>query len=202
MPSTNVGASSFVITTPDLQSVCSGSHGVPNGSSLMDPYRAELYGIFCIVCTLTHLVKHYNIQKGSLTIACDNKTSLHNAFSYDTRASIMMSSHDILWAIHDLCINLPISLIPQHVKGHQDQNYSPRPLSLLAKLNCYVDFQAGEYRKYIEQTPSYVYSQLHFYMNWNCSINSNIITSKIETSIKNHIYKKQIDNSKDILDKL
>ena len=47
-PYTGVGASSFVITSLDLQTSYSGSHGVPKGSEKMDSYRAELYGIFSI----------------------------------------------------------------------------------------------------------------------------------------------------------
>ena len=39
---------------------------------------------------------------------------------YDHRASISQSSFDLLWAIQDIKRTLPITIHPQHVRGHQD----------------------------------------------------------------------------------
>ena len=192
-PDTNIGASSFLITTDDLQCSCSGSHGVPSGSERMDSYRAELYGIFSILCTLWRLCKWYDIQDGTIIIACDNKASLENSLKYDNRAAVTRSSHDMLWAIQDLRKDFPIKIIHKHVKGHQDTK-SFKSLTLLEKLNCFTDLKADEYRKKIEMSNDYEYSMLHYFSNWHCKINNNIITSKLEKSIKDHIYKKKIQS--------
>ena len=48
-PYTNIGATSFIITTPNLQTSYRGSHGAPSGSKPMESYRAELYGIFSML---------------------------------------------------------------------------------------------------------------------------------------------------------
>jgi len=194
MPETNTGASSFVITTIDLHCVCASTYGVPHGSERMDSYRAVLYGIFSILCTLKQLVKEHHIDHGSITIACDNKASLENALLYDERAGVTLSSFDVLWAIHNLRQNLPIQIIPQHVKGHQDRRQLKRPLILLEKLNCYVDLKAGEYRKYIEHSTTYQYSHLHFFSNWTCKISDVFLTTNLDKRIKRFIYSQQMQD--------
>ena len=78
---TETGASSFVITSLDLKTSISGSHGTPSGSTKMDSYRAELYGIFSILICLKHITLEHKINKGSIIIACDNKASLNNALN-------------------------------------------------------------------------------------------------------------------------
>ena len=45
-PYTELGASSFTITTTDLQTLCYGSHGVPEESSPVDSHHAKLCGIW------------------------------------------------------------------------------------------------------------------------------------------------------------
>ena len=130
----NTGASSFIISTNNLKCTCTGSHGVPKGSEPMDSYRAELYGIFSILYTLHEIHSIHNITNGSITIACDNKASLENALNHNTRASITKSSHDILWAINEVKNDLPITIIPQHVKGHQDRKF-PYSLTLIENLH-------------------------------------------------------------------
>jgi len=54
----------------------------------MDSYRAELYGIFCILLTISRFVKTHYIQNGKITIACDNKAILEHAFLYKERAAV------------------------------------------------------------------------------------------------------------------
>ena len=125
----NIGASSFIITTSDLKSACTGSHGVPRGSECTDSYCEELYGIFSIISTLTKICQKHKLQTGSIIIASDNKASIGNSLYYDNRTAIKHSSYDILWDIQNLKKDLPIQLIPQHLKGHQDQ--LGRELSLL-----------------------------------------------------------------------
>ena len=192
MPETNTGASSFIISTNDLQCVCTGSHGVPLGSERMDSYRAELYGIFSILCTLWRLCHIHNIKDGFIIIACDNKASLENALCFNSRVAVTRSSHDILWAIHDLRKDFPLKIIPKHVKGHQDSRKDFHSLSLLEKLNCYTDEKSKNYRKYIESSSDYKYSHLHFFSNWFCKIGNTFITSKLEKHIIDHIYQEKM----------
>ena len=193
-PFSGIGASSFVITSNDLQTSFSGSHGVPRGSMKMDSYRAELYGIFSILMCLHDIVIEYKISSGAITIACDNKASLQNALEFDNRASVGQGSFDILWAIHDLKKDLPIQLQPVHVKAHQDQRKSKTEMTLLETLNCIVDARAGEYREYIENTPSYQYSKLHWFSNWSCYIDNVPITANLDQKIKEWIYTKEMKN--------
>ena len=81
-PYSGIGASLFTITTTDLHTACCGSHGVPKGSAPIDSHCAELCGIYAIMVCLQHLIDKYNIQQGSILIACDNKASITNAFQH------------------------------------------------------------------------------------------------------------------------
>ena len=191
-PYTGVGASSFVITSKDLQTSYSGSHGVPKGSEKMDSYRAELYGIFSILLTLHDIINENRITSGTITIACDNKASLNNALTYRNRTSITQGSFDILWAINDLMQDLPVKIIPQHVKAHQDQKKELNQLSLLETLNCIVDKKAGEYRQYIEDNSEYKYSKVHWFSNWYCMIGNDRITANLEQKVNDWIYSKEM----------
>ena len=182
---TLVAASSFIITTPELNDACVGSHGVPTGSSEMESYRAELYGVFSIVMTLTSIVRKYNITEGSITLACDNKASLFNSILHQQRSNINQSSFDILWAIHDLLQTLPIKIVPKHVLGHQD--LKKKKLSLLETLNCFVDRKASQYRHYIENSNTYKYSKVHWLSNWVCRIDGKYITSEMDRHVLNKI---------------
>ena len=191
-PFTGVGASSFVITSTDLQTSFSGSHGVPKGSTKMDSYRAELYGIYATLMCLHDIVLEYKIKTGSITIACDNKASLQNSLDYNTRASVSQGSFDILWAISDLKKDLPIRIHSKHVKAHQDKRKSRSELTLLETINCVVDVKAGEYREYIENNSTYQYSTLHWFSNWSCHINGNPITANLEQQINEWIYTREM----------
>ena len=153
-----------MITANDLQYACAGSHGVAQGSERMASYRADLYGLFSIICTLARLNLIHDIKDGSIMIACDNKASLENALCHEIRASVTRSSHDILWAIHELRKDLSITLTPKHVKGHQDRKFS-HSITLIEKLNCYTDEKSRSYRKQIEISQNYKYSQLHISSN-------------------------------------
>ena len=117
----------------------------------MDSYRAELYGIFSIICTLARLNLIHDIKDGSKTIACDNKASLENALCHDIRAAVTRSCHDLLWAIHELRKDVSIILLPKHVKGHHS-------LQMVEKSNCYTDYK-------LEILQNYKYSQLHIFSN-------------------------------------
>ena len=138
---TSVGASTFVITTCNLQTSCSGAHGVPPGLAPMDSYRAEIYGIYSIFVCLQHIAKTHNLQKGEILMACDNKTGLYISLAYENRASISQGGFDILWAIHKIRQELPFKTRFQHVKGHQ--NVTGKFLTLLEKLNCITDKRLG-----------------------------------------------------------
>ena len=102
----------------DLHCSYTGSHIGPQDSERMDSCRAELYGIFSVLCMLKQLVKEHLIDHGSITIACDNKASLENALLYEERSAVILSSFDVLWDINNLRQHIPLRIIPKHVKGN------------------------------------------------------------------------------------
>ena len=55
-----------------------------------------------------------------------------------------------------------------------------------------MDINAGEYRRYIEKTPSYKYSKLHQFSNWHCVVNDQTITANLDQTLHEWIYRDQM----------
>jgi len=92
-PHTNIAASSFVITTNNLQTSCSGSHGVPPGIYLIDSYGAKLYGVYTIMVYLQHIIEKKHNERSNTNC---NKASINNAFQYPDKVSAKQGNFDIL----------------------------------------------------------------------------------------------------------
>ena len=123
-------------------------------------------------------------------IACDNKASITNAFQHKNRANVTQGSFDILWAIQQIHLSLPITIYFQYVKGHRDE--VKQSLNLLETLNYIMDKRAGQYRNYIEESAHYEYSHMHWHSNWHCQINNSYITLELEYHIKDTIYQQKM----------
>jgi len=55
-----------------------------------------------------------------------------------------------------------------------------------------MDKRAKEYRAYVENSPTYKYSNLHMFSNFHCQIESTNITENIDMHMQDHIYRKQM----------
>ena len=184
---TNTGAASWVLVDKNTNLGMSyGDHGVPKGNKTMDSYRGEVYGIFASLYAVSMVKEKFNIQTGTIEVACDNDASLLHSITYDTPARVTNGSFDILWAIHHIKKRLrPLKIVAVHVKGHQDRHTNN--LSRVEKLNVLVDKRAEVFRDYIEKSEQYEYSDLHKYFRYGIYINGTHITSHIDDSLRNWI---------------
>jgi len=83
-------------------------------------YQSELFRLsWGIMYTLLRFTKDYNLTKGKITIACNGASALRKAHSI-----LMMdpneAHYDIISAIRELRMLLPIQVTLEHVKSHQD----------------------------------------------------------------------------------
>lgn len=119
------------------------AHQTP-GTDTIDPYRAELGGLYGILRTAEQLCQSYAITNGSITIVCDYDSALWNLFSRKPpRPS--QPHYDLLQAARLLLHRSPLTWLPRRVQGHQDKHKSYADLDLWAKMNVDMDLVAKRF---------------------------------------------------------
>ena len=66
------------------------------------------------------VAEYRNINQGTLTIACDNDSSLDAGTMIYTSSKTNPSHFDLIWEVSDLLKTLPISVIKKNVKDHAE----------------------------------------------------------------------------------
>ena len=110
----------------------------------IDAYRAELGGIFGILHTVHALCQSNSVLTGSVTIACDCLSAIHNITrQYDPNSGT--SHHDLVSNIRFLIRTSPISWTFRHVRGHQDDHCTYGLLDRWGQLNVDMDTLSKAY---------------------------------------------------------
>ena len=115
----------------------------------MDPYRAELFGIYCVLLCINNICHSFNIAHGLVTTECDCNSTLMQAIRYGHCPTTSHPHFDILWAIFDLRQDTPVKFVVEEVKGHEDSANIGRGLTHVEMLNCEVDQEAKEFLTYV-----------------------------------------------------
>ena len=183
--SSTIAAAAWVIQCTSTSKRCEGRVRALNGSSKMNSYRAEVFGIYTILIATHQLCGLYNIRQGSMVIACDNDDGLLHSLIFERRIPIRFKSFDLLWAIHSLLQKLPITVTPTKVEGHTDR--LGRNKTLLEQLNIEMDSKAKSFCRYMNEMQI---SQpiLHDNPNWSLSIDGIPATERLDEVIKDHIH--------------
>jgi hypothetical protein len=107
-----------------------------------------LTGILAILEKLRHLCNNHNIRSGHITLSCDRILALTQSLSSSHLAQSSNHLHaDILSTSTKINYLLPITISPEHVKGHQDDNIKYSQLNRPAQLNTKMDVLAKETAK-------------------------------------------------------
>lgn len=112
-------------------------------NDIVDPYRAELLGIYAVLSALYFLeLCHPTYKGGFVRIGCDNKAAGEKSMLSDLKVSCKHKHMDLVKAILVLRHKLRTRIEVYHLYGHQD---STTPFHLLprdAQLNVEVDESA------------------------------------------------------------
>ena len=138
------GTASYIIEGPNSDNHIVGVNEVPGPISEGDSHRCEVSGIYSIVLIISAIVTHFNITSGSITIACDNETSLR-IFDLDYKPDPQHKNFDLVLATWTIATSLPIKWQPTHVYGHQESRKSFASLSRIEKLNVAMDLTAKSF---------------------------------------------------------
>ena len=140
--SSSVGASAWTIESADATQWIKGTSISPGPPSIQNAYRSEILGILGILHHLQQLCNKHRLQQGSITVACDGLSALQQATRKDIdKLSCRNQQSDLLSSCTKIISTLPITIQPEHVKGHQDDimNYT---LSRTERMNVSMDFLA------------------------------------------------------------
>ena len=184
--SSTIGTAAWVIQCPASGSRCLGRVRVPIGSSDMNSYRAEIFGIYSILLATKELCSFYSISSGRMIIACDNDDGLLHSLIYERRIPVRFKSIDFLWAIHRLLEILPVQITPEKVKGHTER--LSREKTFTESLNVEMDEYAKAFGRYVASN-NIPAPTLHDDNNWYIQIGCQRITENIDGAICDHIHR-------------
>ena len=100
----------------------------------MDAYRAETFGLYCILLLLHNICTVYNITEGTIEIACNCLSSLTTSIRNIVQPNSTQKDFDLICAIYNLRKSLPIKIKIRHIQGHQDNQN--KQLEKWESLNC------------------------------------------------------------------
>ena len=101
-----------------------------------------MLGLLAILDILRILTSEHNITVGACTIACDGISTLRKVFHSYSNTHPSQKHSDLLSATTKILKILPIKIITQHIKGHQDDHTLYDILPRLAQLNIDADIRA------------------------------------------------------------
>jgi hypothetical protein len=137
------GTAAWTLTTPDDHGNISGCCTVPGSPDVQSSYRSELAGLYAMVHIVATLCSYHHLSTGSVTLYCDGKGPIHRV-SHSSWTTWATEDHfDLIASISKTVASLPIKLIFQHVRGHQDS--SGNNLDIYAAWNCEMDRRAKDH---------------------------------------------------------
>ena len=185
--STNTGAAAWTIVGRSDEIYCEGRIGQPATRTETDPYRAETLGLLAIMTAVEHLCVYHRIQKGHITVACDNDASLENGIDRNSRMKTYNKYFDLFWAISEIKARIPITVRPKKVNGHQDNKKSWKQLTRTEKLNCYVDHESKSFRRWVEANSRYEFPCSLGDKNWSLWIENEKVVKDVKGHLIDHI---------------
>ena len=78
------------------ESQCKGASHTSGNDDELDAYRAEIFGIYCVLICIKYILQTYDIDNGSITIVCDCFGTLTRAIIYDNHPTTRHPSFDLL----------------------------------------------------------------------------------------------------------
>jgi len=91
--------------------------GMPPGSpSNQSAYHSELFGLWGIFMSLKQLTEQHQIMMGWVVVVCNGLSTLKKA-SKEWLSDPQEAHYDLISAIWNLCLQLPLAVTFQHIKA-------------------------------------------------------------------------------------
>jgi hypothetical protein len=135
------GTAAWVIEAESSVNRCTGVNISPGAPSDQSAYRSEVSGLFGIATMIREICAFYNILDGTVQIGCDGLSALIQCTDPDYVVKPTSPQFDLITATRAMLQQCPVTWIPHHVKGHQDDDLTAR-LDRWALLNIEMDTRA------------------------------------------------------------
>ena len=156
-----------------------------------DAYRAEAAGICTGFLLLKTLCQANNIVAGEIKLGCDGQSALNKSTSVTWTIRTSDKHHDILFAAQQYRTELPISINPIWIRGHQDEGPDAIPycrMDRMTQLNVDCDTGAKALAKIPPVTPPpQVTSPL-----WTIAVNGVKLVNDIEAKLRKAVHDPQL----------
>jgi ribonuclease HI len=154
--------------------------------ALVTSYRAELSGIIATLYNIYRICSYYHIVEGGMTLYCDNKGALRNAFKQIKPGATpyFNTDHDLIEVAQALITLIPIVISTSWVKGH----YEGKDKKYQHTLNEEADRLAGQYQS--NQRPHYTIRKPISRPNYKIRLHfdSSIVTAQIKKIIDTQMH--------------
>lgn len=118
----------------------------PGTQADLDPFRAELGGIYGSIKTVHTILLHspHHTARGTITLACDCLSAIQR-ITQAHHPPPKTPHYDLIMTIRLLLSSAPVNWIFQHVHGHQDRTQHYTLLDRPSQLNVDMDQLAKSY---------------------------------------------------------
>ena len=105
-----IATACWIIEGDDSVNQCKGATHTPGTKIKMGAYRAEMFGMYCILLCLYYICLTYNVRTRKVKIICDCLGALTRAIIYENCPTTSHLNFDLLWSIFDLRDELPLEI--------------------------------------------------------------------------------------------
>ena len=116
---------------------------IPEGDA--NAYRAELMGLYCMLCVLERVCTIYKIKEGGVKLGCHNDRAIFNARERLRKVAQKSGSADLVRVIRKVRDLMDIKIEFIQVKVHLDDECDYRDLDRASQLNIQCDKIAKSY---------------------------------------------------------
>ena len=139
------GAAAWVLCTSDGIHRIEGTIIAPGLPFQQNAYQSELTGVMAAFDYLQYYLKRNNITTGQIKLCCDNKSVLEVISSWQVmRTNPRQKNSDLVGTCLKLRDSIPITILTEHVYGHQDTHNPMSKLTTISKLNVQMDKKAKD----------------------------------------------------------
>ena len=181
------GTAAFTIRGKTEIHPVTGVNMVPGYYADHQSYRAELSGLYGVVCTVEDICLQHKITDGCIEIGCDGEQAVYKAFDTDRSLTPRSNDFDLLTAIRAKVKKSPLTWKYRWIKGHQDDNkWHPAArggLDRWALLNIEMDHLAKLFWEETVSSPLPLQHRIHDEA-WPVFINN----CKISTKLPERLY--------------
>ena len=181
------GTAAIVLQGPNADGEARAVNRVPGEPEDHDSYRSEVSGLLGIATLIELLCEFFDIQQGSVEVACDGLSALNEVFDLRRRVSTKTPHFDLVVATRRIIQRSnQLTWFYRHVSSHQDDLRELEDLNRWETLNVEVDDAAKIHLRedYDKPNPRIIIQDTP----WMVSIDNRKLVRNIKDQLYTHVH--------------